>query len=155
MRAVADYVTRESSLLSFCKGDVIRVVRDEQYVDKGMQAGRPVHSNPLSPLSLYLLCLSWRVIAFLSWRMERAHTTPVVKHRENEQAERVERAIWTGPFDGMPALPCKVAIHSFFFLSFLSPVLFSLEFLVIRQKNWATMQGLSCSLSLAQDLYLA
>ena len=35
MRAVADYVTRESSLLSFRKGDVIRVIRDEQYVDKG------------------------------------------------------------------------------------------------------------------------
>ena len=35
MRAVADYVTRESTLLSFRKGDVIRVVRDEQYVDKG------------------------------------------------------------------------------------------------------------------------
>jgi hypothetical protein len=35
VRAVADYVTRESTLLSFRKGDVIRVVRDEQYVDKG------------------------------------------------------------------------------------------------------------------------
>lgn len=37
MRAVADYVTRESTLLSFRKGDVIRVVRDEQYVDKGKE----------------------------------------------------------------------------------------------------------------------
>lgn len=35
VRAVANYVTRESTLLSFRKGDVIQVVRDEQYVDKG------------------------------------------------------------------------------------------------------------------------
>ena len=35
MRAVANYVTRESTLLSFRKGDIIQVVRDEQYVDKG------------------------------------------------------------------------------------------------------------------------
>lgn len=32
---MANYVTRESTLLSFHKGDVIQVVRDEQYVDKG------------------------------------------------------------------------------------------------------------------------
>ena len=35
MRAVADYVTRESTLLSFRKGDVIHIVHNEQYVDKG------------------------------------------------------------------------------------------------------------------------
>lgn len=35
VKAVANYVTRESTLLSFHKGDVIQVVRDEQYVDKG------------------------------------------------------------------------------------------------------------------------
>ena len=35
VRAVADYVTRESTLLSFRKGDVILVVHNEQYVDKG------------------------------------------------------------------------------------------------------------------------
>ena len=35
VKAVANYVTRKSTLLSFHKGDVIQVVRDEQYVDKG------------------------------------------------------------------------------------------------------------------------
>ena len=35
MRAVADYITRESTLLSFRKGDVIHIVHNEQYVDKG------------------------------------------------------------------------------------------------------------------------
>ena len=35
VKAVGDYVTRESSLLSFRKGDVIRIVHSEQYVDQG------------------------------------------------------------------------------------------------------------------------
>ena len=36
VKAVADYVTRESTLLSFRKGDVIRIVNNEQYIDKGI-----------------------------------------------------------------------------------------------------------------------
>ncbi|EFX88395.1 hypothetical protein DAPPUDRAFT_191611 [Daphnia pulex] len=40
VKAVANYVTRESTLLSFHKGDVIQVVRDEQYVDKGWMFGK-------------------------------------------------------------------------------------------------------------------
>ena len=36
VRAVADYVTRESTLLSFRTGDVIHIVHNEQYVDKGI-----------------------------------------------------------------------------------------------------------------------
>jgi len=39
VRAVADYVTRESTLLSFRKGDVIQIVHNEQYVDKGWMFG--------------------------------------------------------------------------------------------------------------------
>jgi len=40
VRAVADYVTRESTLLSFRKGDVIHIVHNEQYVDKGWMFGK-------------------------------------------------------------------------------------------------------------------
>ena len=59
VRAVANYITRESTLLSFRKGDVIQVVRDEQYVDKGKDrcaindAGRWLVAHPTAQSKLF------------------------------------------------------------------------------------------------------
>ncbi|CAG0891501.1 unnamed protein product [Darwinula stevensoni] len=39
VRAVSDYITREPTLLSFRKGDVIRVVHKNTYLEKGWLHG--------------------------------------------------------------------------------------------------------------------
>ncbi|GAB6020238.1 Unconventional myosin-XV [Chamberlinius hualienensis] len=79
VRAVADYVTRESTLLSFNRGDIIRVIHRNKYLEKGWLYGEVGGRTGIFPCE-YVVPLSRNELAELTkqkpYRRSQPHRSP-------------------------------------------------------------------------------